>query len=168
MSEKKEHDFNAPIEKTSVELAKVVLKNFIDNFDIFVYEMNDETKSAEFTKSIVEKTTDFGIHTMALMATTDIPADYATYGIEKVIAGLEALKEFINGTLRQNTNELLSRTIGAKSPATNTYAKDCATLGDIMLALKKVRDSQGNNDADYFIPRKELSTEEVAVPENKE
>lgn len=162
-----QHDFKPTIEKTSVELARVVLQNYVDNFDMFVYEDNDTTQGEEYTKNIVEQTTDFGIRCMALMATTDIPADYATYGIDKLISGLEAIKRFIDGSLRQNIDELTARTIGAKSPVTNTYAKDCATLGEVMMALKKARELTGNNPDDYFIkkpvPTEKLSTEEEVV-----
>lgn len=165
MQQHKEHDFKPAIEKTSVELARVILKNFMDNFELFVYEDNEATKDPAYEANIVEKTTDFGIHTMALMATTDIPADYATYGIDKIMAGLQALKSFIDGSLRQNADEIMARTLGAKSPSTNTYAKDCATLGDVMLALKAARDATGNNPDDYFI--KKLSTPEVEIPKTE-
>lgn len=147
------HDFKAPIEKTSVGLAQVILQNYIENLEYFVYEDNEESRKPEYVANIEEKTIDFAIRCMALMATTDIPADYATYPIDKIIAGLQALKIFIDGSLRQNADELLARTIGARSPVTNTYAKDCATMGELMLALKRVREETGNNDADYFIPK---------------
>ncbi len=167
-----QHDFKPAIEKTSTELARIILQNYNDNVKLFVYEDNAETRSPEYVANIEEQTIDFGIRTMALMAATDIPADYATYGIDKIIAGFTALKAFIDGSLRQNRDEILSRTVGAKSPETNTYAYDCATLGDVMVALKKIRDEQGNNPDDYFIKKAapetaELSTPEVDVPKTE-
>lgn len=169
MQTNNQHDFKPAIEKTSTELAKVILKKYLDNVDLFVYEDNEETQSPEFTKKITEQTTDFGIETMALMATTDIPADYATYGIDKLMAGLQALKSFIDGTTRQNLDEIMARTLGVRSPVTNTYAKDCAPLGAVMLALRGIRNDQGNNPDDYFIKKQEeLSPAEPIVPESAE
>lgn len=177
MQTNKEHDFKPAIEKTTVEIAKTILQNYVDNIDLFVFEDSSETNTDAFNADLVEKTTDFGIRTMAYMATTDIPADYATYSIDKIIAGLETLKAFVDGSLRQNVSEILARTVGAKSPVTNTYAKDCATLGEVMMALKKAREVTGNNPDDYFIKKPapvaevatpELSTPDVAVPTTTE
>lgn len=156
MENKKEHDFKGPIEKTSVGLAKVVLDKYIENFDLFVFEdIKDDSPEAKLKeREIVEKTTDIAIEIMGIMATTDIPADYATYCIDKLMAGLSAMKRFIDGSIRQQEDELMARTLGAKSPVTNTYAKDVATMGELMLALKKARENTGNNLDDYFITSK--------------
>jgi hypothetical protein len=161
-----EHDFKAPIERTSVGIAKVILDKFVENFDLFVFEDNEESKAKEV--EIIEKTTDLGIEIMSIMSTTDIPADYASYSIDKILAGFGAMKNFIDGMIRQQQDELIARTLGAKSPVTNTYARDVATLGELMLALNKVRMDTGNNPDDYFIKKKELSTGVDSVVENKE
>ncbi len=156
---KNEHNFNPAIEKTSVELAQIFLKNFIDNFSVFVYEINDETKSPEFVKEKIEKITDFTIHLMAVMAATDIPADYATWCIEKIIASMQVVKDNIDGRLREYNDETLSRFYGRKSPLTDSYAKDMATLGDIMLGLNRVRQETGNNPEDYAWTKKPVEEE---------
>lgn len=148
-----EFDFKAPIEKTSVELAKTILNNMSENFSTFVYEDIDLTE--EQRADLAEKGTDFAINTLSVMSSTDIPADYATYSIDKLIAGLTAIKNYLDGTVRQMHDEILSRTLGAKSPVTNTYARDVATLGQVMLALQKVREETGNKPEDYFVmPKK--------------
>lgn len=161
------HDFKKPIEETSVSMAKVILNNMIENFDTFVYEDIDMTP--EQNALLAEKGADFGIEIMKLMSATDIPADYATYSIDKLIAGLSAVKNYVDGTIRQMHDEIMARSLGAKSPVTNTYAKDCATLGDVMMLLKKVREETGNIPSDYFIEKKpEISTvEPIAVEETK-
>jgi hypothetical protein len=157
------HDFNEPIEKTSVDIARLVLQNFTENFDIFIFE-NTKEETGEEKNANQEHMTDFGIKVLAYMATTDIPADYATYGIDKIIAALNAVKNYVDGSLRQAEDELMSRTLGAKSPVTNTYARDTATLGQLMLALKTARDLTGNKPEDYFIPKMApVATPEVPV-----
>jgi len=144
-----EHDFKAPIEKTATALAKVIIGNFSENLDTFVYEDLDLTE--EQKNSLAEKGADFGIELLSLMSTTDIPADYIGYPIDKLIAGLSAVKTYIEGTVRQMHDEILSRELGAKSPVTGTFARDCASLGDVMMTLKKSRD---NSDGEYFIEKK--------------
>jgi len=150
--EKKVHDFKEPIEKTSVVLAKIVLDSLSENFNSFVYEDIDITPEQE--RALIEKTTDVSIEILSKMATSDIPADYATLSIDKLIAALQAMKMYVDGTVRQMENEILSRSLGAKSPVTNTYAKDCASLGEVMLLLTKVREETGNNPDDYFVKNK--------------
>lgn len=160
--EQTQHDFKAPIEKTSVDLARVILQEVSENFDLFVFEdkKDDSPEAKAKEQEIVEKTTDIAIKIMSIMSTTDIPADYATYSIDKLAAALMGLKRFIEGSIRQQEDELLARTLGAKSPVTNTYARDVATLGDLMLALNMARQNTGNKPEDYFLPkRKELSTD---------
>lgn len=145
----KEHDFKGPIEKTSTPLARTILVNFLENFDTFVYEDIDVTDEDKAVKA--EKGADFGIELLKVMSATDIPADYIGYPIDKLIAGLAAIKTYIEGTVRQMHDEILSRELGAKSPITDTFARDCATLGNVMVALDKVRK---NTDGAYFIEKK--------------
>jgi len=143
-------DFKTPIEKTSTKLAKVVLDDLVENFDTFVYEDIDLTD--EQKEIIAEKATDFSIDVMAKMSTTDIPADYIGYPIDKLIAALSAIKTYLEGTVRQMHDEILSRELGHKSPVTGTFARDCATLGDVYLKLKNSRD---NTEGEYFIQNKD-------------
>lgn len=152
----KEFDFKKPIEKTSVGLSKIILTNLIENFDTFIYEDIDLTPEQEAEK--IEKGTDFSINLLSVMSATDIPADYASYCIDKISIALASIKQYVDGTVRQMHDEILSRSLGAKSPVTNTYAKDCATLGQVMLSLKKIRGETGDNPDDYFIPKGKLST----------
>jgi|SRR6187551_351945 len=153
MDENQKHDYKTPIEKTSVENARIILQNFMENFDVFVYP--DRELTPEETAAIDEKATDFSISVLSLISATDIPADYASYALDKIMAGMSGIKRYIDGSIRQMNDEILSRTLEAKNPETNTYAKDCATLGQMMLKLKEVRDSQGNKPEDYFIPKKQ-------------
>ena|ERR1700733_13295535 len=146
----KEYDFKAPIEKTSTALAQVVLTDLNDNFSTFIYEDIDLTdeKKAE----LAEKGTDVSIKLLSLMSATDIPADYIGYPIDKIIAALTSIKSYLEGTVRQMHDEILSRNLGAKSPVTGTFARDCATLGDVYLTLNKSRD---NSEGDYFVNKSE-------------
>lgn len=146
----KEFDFAKPIEVTSVALAKVVLDNLLENLDTFVHDDIDITD--EQKKVLVEKSTDVSIKILSLMSTTDIPADYIGYPIDKLIAALTSIKTYLEGTVRQMHDEILSRTLGVKSPVTDTFARDVATLGDVYLTLDK---SRKNTDGEYFIINKD-------------
>jgi len=88
------------------------------------------------------------------MSATDIPADYATRSLDKLIQVLTNVKNYIDGTVVKYDDEILSRLFGAKSPVTGTYMRDVATLGAIMLALEKTRKDTGGKLEDYFIIKK--------------
>ncbi len=150
--ENKIHDWVTPIETTSVELAKVVLSKLTENFDDLVYKnvgLTDEEK-----KKYEQKGTDFSISVLNIMSLTDIPADYATRSIDKLLEALESVKQYITGTIVKYDDEILSRLFEVKSPVTGTYMRDVATLGTIMLKLKEIREKTGNNMSDYFIIKK--------------
>lgn len=163
------HDFNAPIERTSVEIAKFILSKVDEAKDFMIvenYEKLEPIKKAAFG----EKSMDVSIEITKYMAATDIPADYATRSIDKIIVVLETLKAFIGGGIGQNKDELMSRYMGVRSPKTGKYASDCATLGDLLLKLDTIRKEQGDNKYDYFnepvMPVEATSDAEVpATPE---
>lgn len=143
------HDFNAPIEKTAVEIAKFIISKMDEAKEFVIvesYEKLEPIKQAAFA----EKSTDLSIEITKYMATTDIPADYATKPIDKVIIFLESLKAFIQGGINQNKDELMSRYMEVRSPKTGKYASDCATFGDLLLKLDTLRNEQGGNKYDYF------------------
>ena len=149
---KKIHDFVTPIEKTSVELAKVILARLNESFDDLIYVntgLDEEQK-----KYYEEKGTDFSISILNLLATTDIPADYATRSIDKLIEALTSVKHYVDGTIVKYDDEILSRLFETRSPVTNTYMRDVATLGTIMLKLNEIREKTGGKMDDYFIIKK--------------
>lgn len=167
-----DHDFNTPIEKTATSLAKMIIAKLDDAKDVMIVESYEKLDPA--TKSaFIEKSTDISIEIMGEIANSDIPADYATTCIDKIIVVLESLKQFVAGTINQRTDELMARTIGVKSPMTGTYSQQCATVGTILTKLDEVRNLQGNIREDYFgakpEPKEELSTgtTEVAVEKSE-
>lgn len=151
-----DYDFNTPIENTSTDLAKMILTKLEASKDTLViasYEKLDPVTKAAF----VEKSTDFSIDILNEIAKSDIPADYAATCVTKLMVVLESLKGFIEGTINQRTDELMARTIGVKSPMSGRYAQECATVGQILLRLDDVRQSQGNVKSDYFTSKPEAA-----------
>lgn len=147
MAEKKEHDYRGPIEKTTVELARTVVSELNSNFEDLIFNMVEA--SEEDLKKKEEKAVDFGIHIMKIMAATDIPADYATHCIERIGAFLQSLQQYIDGSLRQNNDEIMSRFLGVKSHE-GKYRKELATVGDIVRKLDEVRQATGGKNEEYF------------------
>lgn len=143
------YDFNAPIEKTSTEIAKFIISK-LDEAKEFVIVENVDKLEPIAKAAFFEKSTDLSIEISKYMATTDIPADYATKSIDKVIVVLETLKAFIAGTINQYKDEMMARYLGAKSPKSGKYAAECATLGEVILKLEAIREEQGGNKYDYF------------------
>lgn len=151
-----EHDFKTPIENTSVDLARIILAQLNDNKEMLIPDLIERTKEDQqkFDELLTEQGTDFGIAILKLIAQTDIPADYASYPIEKIIAVLTKLKFYIDGSVRQAHDEIISRYLGVKSPESGTYAKDCVPFANLVMKLEEVRQATGNNPEDYFITKK--------------
>lgn len=143
-----DHDFATPINTTSRTIAIVFIKTIAENIELMldIPNMQNEEEKAEAIKKIDAVMQ--GLFTY--LETTDIPADYATKGIEDVIAIFEQTKQYINGVLRRDVDEILSRFIGQKSPKTGRYAKDVAKYSDVKEAVKRVREMTGNDMFDYF------------------
>jgi len=154
METDKKHDFNEPIEITATGLAKIVIEKLNDNKDVVLYEMGKK-RTKEEQKKIDEAFLDMAISLVQTFSVTDLPADYAGLPVDKAIAILTVLKNYIEGTIRKTEDELLSRIYGARSPRTGTFAKDVVTIGQMMTKLQEVKIATGNKDEDYCLPGKE-------------
>ncbi len=151
------YDFNTPIQKTSAELSLKVVEKINEYKDVLIFEEKAEM-SAEEKRVFEEKSTDFAIEVMKLISESDLPMDYCTHPIDKIIVVLNTLKGFIGGTVRQYETEFMSRALEVKSPENGKYRKEQATVGQLLLKLNEVREKQGNNEEDYFNKTAQLST----------
>lgn len=146
--ENKKFDFNEPIEKTATGLAKLILDRINESKEDLIYEMVNRTEEME--KATQEKSLDFATGIVQAIAATDLPADYISYPIEKLIATLSALKVYLEGTMRQTQDEYLSRSYGVKHPETGKFRKELITVGGIMMKLDEVRKVTGDKPEEYF------------------
>lgn len=165
----KDYDFNTPVEKASTELAKEIIAKFAESKDFLLIE-NFEKADPITKAAFIEKSTDFSIEIMKMIAGSDVPFPYATRCIDQISQVLASLQKYIEGTITQSRHELASRMLGVKSPSNDKYTEEMATVGALLLKLDEVRDSQGNNMNDYFtMPEKveESSTEEVTTKETE-
>lgn len=174
---KEAYDYNTPIERTSVELAKMVLTKVELSKEFIIiesFEKADPLKKAAF----IEKSTDLSIDIMKEIAKSDIPFPYATRGIDKIIVVLESLKKYIEGTITQARHETVSRLLGTRDPENNKFTEEQSTLGNLLLKLEEARVATGGNKYDYFQEpahveekKEELSPEtpaETVAPEKEQ
>ena len=117
------------------------------NKEIFIPDSLEQ--DPEKIKQQIEDTTDFGIKVLNLLATRNIPADYATMCIDKVMDNLTGLKAFINGSISSNEHEYISRAYGKKNYK-GKYRREENTVGDILLKVNEIRNATGNVREDYF------------------
>ena len=149
MDDKKPYDYNTPIERTSVEMAKMIIEKMSEKKDFLLIESFE--KADPLVKStFIEKSTDFSIEIMREVAKSDVPFPYATRSIDKIIQVLESLKKYIDGTITQSRHEFASRTLGIRDPENNKYTEEQSTLGNLLLKLDEIREAQGGNKYDYF------------------
>ena len=104
-----------------------------------------------------------------MLAKDGITANYATFSIDKIIAGLEGLKNFVNGTLRSYEDEYLSRSLGIKNDL-GKFRKEEITVGDLMLKLDEVRVATGGKNEDFFNTEtpEEIASQGVEKSETEE
>ena len=147
--EKKEYDYNGPIEKTSVELAKMILAKIDEVKDSVIIE-SFEKADPKVKAAFIEKSTDMSIAIMNEIAKSDVPHPYATRCIDKLIVVLESTKQYIEGTITQQLDEFVARSLGVRDPDNNKFTKQQATVGDLMLKLEESRKATGGDKYDYF------------------
>lgn len=141
-------DFKKPIEVTSVKLAKKLLEMIVENQDWMIYDdsdMNEEKRHEYAIKQI-----DFNIDVMKELAKTDIPADFASYPFEKLLALIQPMIKMTVGRVKEYQDEVMARTLGVRSPLNNKFRQDVATLQQVLLKLDEVRTDTGGDKYDYF------------------
>lgn len=161
---KKLDDYNAPIMKASTEIARIIVEQMLESFDLFMDGYDEKTP--EETEELRIKRVNFAINLIGMMAGTDIPADYASFPIQKVSLALDVIKDTIDSVLKSWTTETMSRIIGAKSPMDGGYNREWATLKEYMNAVMKIRSETGGEET-YNVPKKveEAPSEEIKKPE---
>lgn len=162
-TKKEEYDYNAPIEKTSVEIAKMILVKVDEVKDFVIIE--NFAKADPVTKAaFAEKSTDMCIDVMREIAKTDIPYPYATRGIDKIIYILQTMKSYIDGSANQNLDEFTARNLGTRDPETNKFSKEDCTFGELMLKLDEARKATGDDKYDYLSKPDEVKEPVDATP----
>ena len=160
------YDFNAPVERVSTELAKMIVSKFDENKEFLLIE-NFEKADPIAKAAFIEKSTDFSIDIINAISLSDIPYPYATKCIDKIMQVLVSLQKYIDGTITQSRHELESRVLGVRSPQNGKFTEELATYGTVMLKLKEVRDSQGNIPGDYFDDPTPIETGVPVTEEDK-
>lgn len=73
--------------------------------------------------------------------------NYVFEGIKSVVSGLQTYMMNHSVNLKK---EIDSRFVGAKNPLTGKYDIDHATHEDLIQAVLRIREEQGNKEEDYF------------------
>lgn len=141
-----EKEYSNKIHELSEKLAVTVIEKMNSNKDSFVakYDANDLEK-----KQHVEKMADISHELMSEISNLNLPNNWATFGIEKIIEELNSIKTFINGTVTAYKDELLSRTVGVKN-GDGKYRIEDASIGEILIKLADIREKTGGKASDYF------------------
>lgn len=140
------NEYSKSIHNRGAEIGREIAVKIADHLDTFIPNV---TESQEEKLKLQEATLDFGNEIMQHLATKDIPARYATMGIEKMIDALTGLKSFVDGTLNMYEDEYVSRMFGVKNED-GKYRREAATIGDIVLKLEEAKNATGNRREDFF------------------
>lgn len=140
------NEYSKNIHNQASEIGRELLEKLLANKEVIVPDVIDEQ---EGKAKLQEETLDFGNEIVQYLATKDIPARYATMGIEKLIDALTGLKTFVDGTLTMYEDELLSRVLGVKNDD-GKYRRENASVAQIVLKLEEIKQSTGNDRGDFF------------------
>lgn len=162
------NEYSKNIHNQASEIGRDLLSILLAKKDSFV---PDVTEDHEGKMKLQEATLDLGNEVMQYLATKDIPARYATMGIEKLIDGLTGLKSYVDGTLNSYEDEYVSRMFGIKNDM-GKYRRENATVADVTLKLEEARQATGNDRNDFFndvapsmpVPESEVPTSEIPSP----
>lgn len=154
----KKYDYNAEVNKTSVELAKMILTKLEAEKGFLIVE-DDQKLDPIRRAAFIEKSTDTSIDILQEIAKSDIPHLYATRCIDKIEKVLGVLKQYIQGTINQNLDEIISRTLATRDVEKNVFVSGQSSVGNILLKLDEIRKATGNDPYDYY----ERSPEEQKV-----
>lgn len=153
MNPNPEHQFNPSIEKTEIEIAKFIADLISKMKDTLIFSQEDE-KDPEKEQAYLEAGNDFGIEVIKFISSTDIPADYAGHAIGRLSTVLNTLQRYVDGTVRQDMGEFVSRSLEVRSPLSGKYRAEVVTYAQLLTKLSEVREKQGNVRADYFEDQK--------------
>ena len=164
-TETQQYDYNTPIENTTTEMAIMAIKKIAEVADtVLVPKIEAQTIEEKNAEALAFVKLAMDIFTG--ISASDLPYDYASKPIAKLKELLGNLEYHINGSIDQAENELLSRTLGVRSPATNKFRKEMATIPTLMLELDKARTATGGDINDFFnLPKEEAPDEIVPTPE---
>lgn len=87
--------------------------------------------------------------------------------MQDILDTIQTIMTQIFGIITRQKNEfqkeLLARVIGTRNPKEGRYDRGYATLGDMFLALKRVKAEQGDNAEDYYPLKKMVPVDETAT-----
>lgn len=142
------NEYSKKIHNQATDVAQELLILLADNRDKFIPMITDD-ESPDVIKAQDEWNADFAHKVIALLVSKECPADYATFGIDKIVDSLAGLKAFIDGTIRSYHDEYTSRSYGLKNEQ-GKYRRELITVGGLALKLNEVREQTGNNKEDFF------------------
>lgn len=157
-------EYSKKIHLKSNDVARKLLSIIDENKELFISDVLEPTPEEQ--KVIEEKTTDFAINVIKMLSAEDVKVNYATFPIDKIMASLSGLKQFIDGTMARHEDEYLSRSYGVKNEE-GKFRKEEITVGQLMLKLSEVQQATGNNKNDFYnevAPEMPVDTKEGDTP----
>lgn len=142
-----EYDLDAHRDETTTKAISAIFKIWGKHADDLSFDRNATQESVRKTVSEVAQE----------MLEAIIESNVPDMDMQHLIQNFQVIHELLFKEISNQVNgfqkELIARTIGTRNPKDGTYSKEYATIGDMYLALTRVRDEQGNNPLDYYYHR---------------
>lgn len=140
-------DYSKKIHLKANDVARKILEKLNENKALLIHDNLEPTPEEQ--RALDEKTMDFGIDMMKMLAMEGVTANYATFSLDKIIDNLGGLKQYIKGSLAAYEDEYLSRSYGIKNED-GKFRKEEITVGDLMLKLAEIQKATGGNKYDFI------------------
>ncbi len=141
-------DYNKQREETVLPAIKAIYKIWAEEADNLVFS-NEATKEEIVDKQgiVVQKML------MAIVENKVIETDMK-FLAENFQATVFMLFDTISRQKNELEKEYYARTLGVRDPGTGKFSKEQSTLGDMFVALEKIRNEQDTEENQYFIVKK--------------
>ncbi len=147
MADTTKPDYNALIHTEARGISHEILDLLSEKKETFVPDQL--TEDPEILQQQEIDNAQFGEQIMLILAQKNIPADYATLAIDKIVQNLAGLKAYIDGTINQHHDEFMSRSYGKRNWE-GKFRREEVTVGDVLLKLDEARKATGDKKEDYF------------------
>lgn len=134
---------------TAGKAAEEILKLFAEYDNLFMVS-NDENDSKKYEETYQK----FLAEILVIFKKNNVGITNYSYVFKGIKAIIDSLEQTMNNHMTNLKVELLSRVVGSKNPYNNKYDIDHSTHQDLISALEKIREDQGNNPEDFFTIRK--------------
>lgn len=140
-------DANEFQSQTALPAIKAIYKVFAENVDLIVYDRYAKETTVESINENYAKVAQAMLEVLVEHKVSNRDMQFVIQSFQDHVTTLFAS---IVSQKNKLEDEFMARSIGARNPGDGHYSKEYATIGDLFVALEKVRTEQKDDEKGYF------------------